>query len=74
MCIRDRVDPLLGILGVGDDSPVEVSLLASLIDGLGLLLEELTDAIGGAIGVEDPPPTTDPGDPFVQEQPEGEGA
>lgn len=68
------VDPLLGILGVGDDSPVEVSLLASLIDGLGLLLEELTDAIGGAIGVEDPPPTTDPGDPFVQEQPEGEGA
>lgn len=62
------IDPLLGILGIGDDSPVGISLLASLIDGLGLLLDELKSAIGGAIGLEDPPATADPGDPFVQEQ------
>lgn len=62
--LTDQLLPLLG-LG-GGESPTGFALLPTLVDGLGQVTDELNAQLVEAGGGEEPPPTTDPGDPFAE--------
>ena len=67
-------DPLLGFLGLGGgESPTGFALLPTLIEGLGEVTDILNEQFIAAGGGEEPPATTDPGDPYAPQPEEGNG-
>lgn len=66
-------DPLLGLIGLGGESPVGIALLPTLIEGLGEITDALNEQVTGNTGAEQPPEPTNPGDPFAEDG-DGEGS